>query len=190
MSGQSTSRTSALWVWRHPRPRDAAGRCIGRTDLAVDPRCAKRLAHRIREAARRQGLPRVVLTSPLRRCADVGRWLRRWGWQHRIDAALLEMDFGAWDGQRWTTLPPAAVDAWCDDFLKHRPGGGESLQALFDRVAAWRAPAAAQVLVGHAGWMLARRWLADGRPLPRHAADWPGPPAYGACWSLPARVDT
>ncbi len=189
MSRRGVSGDSALWVWRHPRPQGAAGRCIGRTDLPVDPRRAKRLAHRIRQEARQLGLPRIVLTSPLRRCADVGRWLRRWGWQHRIDAALLEMDFGAWDGQRWATLPQPAVDAWCDEFLTHRPGGGESLQTLFERVAAWQPPAAAQVLVGHAGWMLTRRWLAEGRPPPRHAADWPAPPTYGVRWSMPMRIE-
>ena len=75
-------------AWRHPRPRGVAGRCIGRTDVAVDPRKARRLARRIhREALREvahgqaapgliapgliapgQAAPRVVCCSPLRRC--------------------------------------------------------------------------------------------------------------------------
>ena len=62
-------------AWRHPRPDGVAGRCIGHTDVPVDRRRAKRLAHRIRCAARREGWPKGVWTSPLRRCADVGRWL-------------------------------------------------------------------------------------------------------------------
>ena len=177
---------TTLWLWRHPRLERAAGRCIGRTDLALDPRRAKRLAHRMRQTAPLHGLPRLVLTSPLRRCVDVGRWLRRWGWQHRIDAALLQMDFGHGDGQPWAALPQPAVQAWCDDFLQHHPGGGESLQALFGRAAAWQAqePVDARVTVTHAGWMLVQRWLAEGRPLPSHAADWPTAPAYGACRTL------
>ena len=93
-------------IWRHPRPRGAAGRCIGsRIDLPVDPRKAKRLAHRIRAHARRQQLPREVVTSPLRRAADVGRWLKRWGFAWRTDPALREMDFGAWDGKSWRDIP-------------------------------------------------------------------------------------
>jgi len=76
-------------VWRHPRPEGAAGRCIGAgTDLIVHRRRAKRLARRIQQVARRQRLPHHVVTSPLQRCADVGRWLRRWGWRHEIDPAL------------------------------------------------------------------------------------------------------
>jgi len=102
-----------LWVWRHPRAKGAADRCIGRTDLDVDPRRAKRLAHRIRRAARQYGLPRRVLTSPLRRCAAVGQWLRRWGWRHERLPALLEMDFGRWDGRAWSQIAREEIDAWC-----------------------------------------------------------------------------
>ncbi len=177
-----------LWVWRHPRAREAAGRCIGRTDLGLDPRRAKRLAHRIRHIARRQGLPRRVLTSPLQRCAAVGHWLRRWGWRHEQLPALLEMDFGRWDGLAWSQIPSAEVDAWCGAFLNHRPGGGESLHEVFARVAAWQAPAAPLVIVAHAGWMLARRWLASGQPLPIRAEQWPVASRHGECWMLPAAV--
>lgn len=173
-----------LWVWRHPRARGSEGRCIGRTDLPVDPRRAKRLAHRVRQHARCQQLPHCVITSPLRRSAAVGRWLRRWGWRHRIDAALLETDFGTWDGQAWQQIGRVEVDAWCADFLDYRPGGGESLAQLLQRVAAWTAPSGVACVVGHAGWMLARRWLASGRPAPRRAADWPAAPRHGECWLL------
>lgn len=167
-------------AWRHPCPLGAEGRCIGaRTDLAVDPRRAKRLAHRIRRVARVYGLPRIVATSPLRRCADVGRWLRRWGWQHRIDAALAEVDFGAWDGRAWSSIPIAEIDAWCADFNRYAPGGGEALESLLKRAGAWQANGA-DCVVTHGGWLLARRWL-DEHPhrLPT-AADWPAAPGYGA----------
>ena len=33
-----------LHIWRHPKPVGAAGLCLGRTDLPVDPRKARRLA--------------------------------------------------------------------------------------------------------------------------------------------------
>jgi alpha-ribazole phosphatase len=173
-----------LWVWRHPRAHGAAGRCIGRTDLPVDPRRVKRLAHRIRATARRQGLLPIVLTSPLQRCRAVGRCLRRWGWQHRVEPALAEMDFGAWDGRAWADIAQTEVEAWCQDFLHHAPGGGESLHAFFTRVRNWSAPETGACIVGHAGWMLARRWLALGQPWPTQAAHWPAPPAHGTLWTL------
>lgn len=179
---RSPGSATVLHVWRHPRPVAAAGRCIGRTDLPVDPRKSKRLAHRIRQHARRHQLPREVHTSALRRGADVGRWLARWGWVHRIDAALAEIDFGQWDGQGWDTIGEPAVSAWCSDLANYRGHGGESVSMLFARCADWlaRAPRCdGCCVVGHAGWIHAARRLRQGSGPPVSASDWPPAPAYG-----------
>jgi len=171
-----------LLVWRHPRPIGAQGLCVGAgCDLPVPARRAKRLARRIQAVAHRHRLPHEVWTSPLRRCADVGRWLRRWGWRHHVDAALSELDFGSWDGRPWAEIPKADVDQWVSDFATAAPGGGETLLALMDRACGWSGGA---LVVSHGGWMLARRWV-DTHPgrVPR-ADQWPAPPAYGECWSL------
>lgn len=163
-------------IWRHPKPIGAEGRCIGgRTDLPVDPRKAKRLAHRIRAHARRCRLPREVVTSPLIRAAAVGRWLRRWGFRWRIDAALVEADFGSWDGKPWAEITSVEFDGWLADFCGYEFGGGESLNTLLARAAAWQAPSA--LVVGHAGWISARRWRGDAPT----AGSWPRPLAYAAC---------
>lgn len=182
--------SDAIWVWRHPRPTDVDGRCIGRTDVRVDPRKVRRLAQRIH----RQMLAnpagdgaRHVVTSPLQRCASVGKELRKLGWRHDVDDALLEMDFGAWEGQRWRDIDPAEIAAWTRDFLCYRPGGGESLQQVFDRIRRWHA-APDTVVVGHAGWMISRTWLGrDNRKTPL-ASEWPSPPRYGECWRLAVSV--
>jgi len=176
-----------IWVWRHPRATGAASRCIGTTDLPVDRRKAKRLARRVLQTARRFALPRVVITSALQRSADVGRWLRRWGWIHRIDASIGELDFGAWDGRPWSAIEREQIDAWCADFLHHAPGGGERLSLMLERARSWRA-AGAIVVIGHAGWMLARQWLQEGREPPRTSADWPCAPRYGALWKLDSNI--
>ncbi len=188
MTALESTDATPLYCWRHPRPQGAEGRCIGRTDLPVDPRRAKRLAHRIERHARRLGLPRIVVTSPLRRCADVGRCLRRRGWRHVIDPALLELDFGRWEGRRWDAIAHAEVDRWCADFVDHRPGGGEPLAALLARAAAWPpagAETGARIAVVHAGWVLARRW-AQLQPTVAPTADtWPPAPRHGALTVLP-----
>ncbi|MEO7855009.1 MAG: histidine phosphatase family protein [Rubrivivax sp.] len=177
-----------VWAWRHPRAEGAAGRCIGRTDLAVDARRAKGLARRIQATARRHGLPHEVHTSPLRRCADVGRWLRRWGWRHFVDTELLELDFGRWEGRLWDEIERAEVDDWCVAFTSTPPGGGETLDALLARAARWRnpqAPKASVLMVAHAGWMLARRWQCHHGNTPPSADAWPLPPRHEALWLLP-----
>lgn len=169
-------------IWRHPKPQGAAGRCIGgRTDLPVDPRKAKRLAHRIRAHARRHGLPREVVTSPLVRAAAVGRCLKRWGFRWQIDAALAEMDFGGWDGRPWSEIPPCEFDRWTDDFCAFGFNGGESLDMLRARATRWQPRCA--LAVGHGGWITARCWPAGAVPTP---ANWPRPVGYGRPTSIPS----
>lgn len=174
-----------LRVWRHPRPTGAAGRCIGAgTDLPVHWRTAKRLARRIQKLAQRERLPKVVCSSPLRRCAEVGAWLKAWGWRHHQDPALLELNFGAWDGRPWTAIAQADIDAWVADFVAYAPGGGETLAALLERAGSWR-PREGCLVISHGGWMLARRWgLEQGQDLLPTAALWPKPPRYAELWQL------
>lgn len=167
-----------LHAWRHPPALGAEGRCIGRIDLPVDRRRAKRQAHQMRALARRLGLPRAVVTSPLRRCKEVGRWLARWGWHHRVDLALVEVDFGTWDGQPWASVPREAVDAWCADFADHPPGGGEPVAALLQRVAAFD-PGDARLVVTHGGWLSAARWWQQAGAAAPRADRWPPPPRPG-----------
>lgn len=170
-----------LWAWRHPRVAGAAGRCLGRTDLPVDRRRAKRLAHRIRAAARRNGLPRAVTVSPLARCREVGRWLARWGWRVEVDPGLAELDFGAWDGRRWSDIDWAEVEAWQNDLWRYAPGGGETLEALTARVHGWAgAVQGVRLAVGHAGWLNALRAVPRGA-TGFAARDWPTPPRHGEC---------
>lgn len=184
-----------LQAWRHPRPDDVAGRCVGRTDVGVDRRKAKRLAHRVRARRRRDNGPLVVWTSPLKRAHDVGVWLARWGWQHRVDQRLSELDFGIWDGQAWNAIGAAAVDVWCADFEAHAPGGGEPLAALLARCRDFLHERLSEgdallSVVGHAGWINAARWWAlPQRFRPIQACDWPPPLAYGrrAAWDFDAR---
>lgn len=170
-----------LRLWRHPAPIDAGGRCLGRTDLKVDPRKARRLAHAIRTTARAEGGPREVWTSPLQRCRVVGEWLAAWGWRHHVDERLRELDFGQWDGRPWAQVPVAAIDAWCEDLRRHRPGGGECLDDLARRCADFLAGCGSQrrYVVTHGGWMTTAWHLVQGRPLPATAADWPAAPACG-----------
>lgn len=172
-----------LWLWRHPRAIGAAGRCIGRTDLPVDPRKARRLAHRIRSAARAHALPREVFTSPLARSAAVGRQLRRWGWRWRIEPLLAELDFGAWDGLPWSAIGRDEVEAWQAELLHHAPGGGENLAALARRVGAFVAQARAEgrprLVVTHGGWINACLHVPPGAGR-IDASCWPAAPAHGS----------
>ena len=112
--------------------------------------------------------------------ADImGHWLRRWGWTVKVDARLIELDFGAWDGQAWAQIAWTEVEAWQADLLRFAPGGGESLAQLAARVQAFVADAdAPRMLVTHGGWINALLHVPSGL---QHlaAADWPAPPRPG-----------
>lgn len=80
----------------------------------------------------------AVVTSSLRRCADFARdFCGRTGVPLRLDERLQELHFGDWDGRSYAELmaeDPIAVSRFFADPFLHPPPGGESLQALSERV--------------------------------------------------------
>lgn len=48
----------------------------------------------------------------------------------RIDPRLCEIDFGAWEGQRWDAIGREEIDAWAANVFGFTPPGGESVAAL------------------------------------------------------------
>lgn len=103
-----------------------------------------------------------------------------------MHAALMEMDFGRWDGASWADIPRSEIDAWCGDLADVAPGGGETLRQFLARAQAWSAAVPVCVVVAHAGWMLARQWTQDhpNGDVPAKAADWPLAPAHQTRWML------
>jgi alpha-ribazole phosphatase len=184
-----------LWCWRHPRPIDGHGRCIGSTDVRVDPRKVRRLASRIHARAHRHGLPRQVWVSPLTRARAVGRALRALGYTVHVDARLAELDFGLWEGKRWVDIARRDIEHWAEDLWQRRPGNGENVAALCARMRAFVADAAAdtgaeagahdtharRIVVSHAGWINALRIDSLGLAAPGlAAAQWPASVGFGA----------
>jgi alpha-ribazole phosphatase len=158
-----------LILVRHPRPLVADGVCYGSTDLEPDPRD---LAHVQAALARTLPAGALVFSSPLRRCTALAA--RLGSPEVRIDARLAELDFGTWEMQAWDAIPRRQVDAWADALVDHRPGGGESVLRMTERLAAFYAHAAQLpdkdiIVVCHAGSMRLLGALHAGLP-PREAA--------------------
>ena len=120
----------------------------------------------------------------------MGHWRARWGWQHRVDARLSELDFGEWDGQQWGLIDATALAAWTDAFATHAPGDGESVSQLMARCQAFLGEHAQDRLsvVGHAGWINAALRVVAGLPPPALATQWPPAVAYGAAVELPRKA--
>ena len=157
--------------------------CYGKSDVplaaAADAGAAS-LAERL--AALGARAPQRIETSPLTRCASVARVLGRMhgGLAPHADARLAEMDFGAWEMQRWDAIERAQIDTWAADFEHARTHGGESVAQFDARVLAWFDALSAfdvqahesRWIVAHAGVIRAITAHALGLPLAR-CARWP-----------------
>ena len=165
-AGRSRRSGMALILVRHTRPAVAEGVCYGVTDLDLAPTFKDEAA---RVLAALPSAERLV-TSPLRRCR---RLADRIGAARAllpiIDERLREMDFGAWEGVPWASVPRAELDAWAADFLHARPHGGESVHRLHERTEAaladYRQTGLSHIIVTHAGIIKAARvtkWRSGG----------------------------
>jgi alpha-ribazole phosphatase len=115
---------------RHMPPLIPPGLCYGRLDVAAMPAGVEALALL---RGRLHGLRNpLLLTSPAKRC----RVLAGAFGKAVADARLLELDFGAWEGQPWDSIPREALDRWAAAPWDFTPPGGEAVRALHDRVRA------------------------------------------------------
>lgn len=125
-----------LYLIRHPRPTVAAGVCYGRTDLEV---CLDE--HQKTLDALMHALPAdaPLYSSPLRRCSEFASHLSAALGMCEVihDPRLMEMHFGAWEMQAWDAIPRAEIDAWAADMHSYRPGGGECVSDMVERVRAF-----------------------------------------------------
>lgn len=182
-----------IWLVRHAQPLIAPGVCYGAFDVPADADATQQAAWGL---AQRLPPRALVSASPLLRCRQLAQALQalRPDLTCQTDVRLAEMNFGAWEGQRWDALPFEAFDAWTSDFWRHRVGGGECLTDFMGRVAAvWDAAMAvsladvSQVWLTHAGVIRAARLIASGQREVHAAADWPAAaPGYGQCWCYQA----
>ncbi|WP_333994705.1 alpha-ribazole phosphatase [Burkholderia orbicola] len=122
---------------RHPAVGIEPGVCYGRSDVPLaDSADGSAQAVRAHLAELGAPLPEQVRTSPLTRCASIAERLAlTFDVPLRRDADWQEMDFGAWEMQRWDDIDRAALDAWAADLMHACAHGGESVARFVARVA-------------------------------------------------------
>ncbi|MES2883428.1 MAG: alpha-ribazole phosphatase family protein [Pseudomonadota bacterium] len=146
------------------------GICYGRSDVLLSAASQAQVPAFTRQLIKQHGPFGSVFTSPRQRC----RWLAdAISAQSAVEPALAEMDFGSWEGRRWAEIPTEDLDDWASQLLQYRPGGGESLRAMADRVQPWVERAAADaartgqtvLAVTHGGPIRVAIALAKSMPL-------------------------
>lgn len=127
----------------------------------VDDPLSEQGWQQLREAVADQCPWQVIISSPLRRCAEFARELAT---RHRLplelEPDLRELSFGAWEGLTAAEVeasdPVAQARFWRDP-VRHPPPGGEPLDGCSARVtAAWQALLGRHagrhlLIVGHGG---------------------------------------
>lgn len=164
-----------LALIRHgPTEWNALGRMQGRADLPLSDEGRASLA-RYRLPADWQGW--VLLSSPLIRAQETARLLS--GRKPVTEAALIEQDWGAWEGRTLADIAESGDEARTGTGLDFRPVRGESPRMVQERLKPWLAKLARQdqptVAVTHKGVIravmgLATDWDFMGKPPVRF--DW------------------
>lgn len=131
-----------LYLVRHPVTVAPKGSIYGQTDHAIaDGALATALdswdALLPHEA--------VVWSSPLVRCRNSAiAWCQRHNLpQPRLDARLMELNFGQWETRLWADIHPNELNPWMEDWINVAPPGGETVLDLQARLDAWLADAKA-----------------------------------------------
>jgi len=146
-----------LHLIRHPKPDVPDGVCYGASDVAVADDEQARVSSLLASALP-HGVP--IFSSPLRRCAVLAERLATLlgAGPVVLDDRLREINFGNWEMRSWTDIPRDDIDAWAAAPLDYRPGGGESVLQVMDRVHAFMQTLRGRhieeaVVVCHAGTM-------------------------------------
>jgi alpha-ribazole phosphatase len=127
-----SSATMKLLLVRHPVPDVDTGICYGRLDLPLRSDAGPAILE-IAEGVRRHGIA-VVWSSPAIRCLVPAQAAAAAAQARlRVDDRLLELDFGRWEGVRWTDIERSEFDRWAADPSGFAPPGGETGLALLTR---------------------------------------------------------
>lgn len=124
---------------RHPAVTLDSGVCYGHSDVALaeDVEMSS-TALALKLATLQVPAPRVFMSSPLMRCSALAAAMASdFGCALSHDDRLKEMNFGAWEQQRWDAIDRALLDDWAANFEHARAHGGESVAQFVARVRAW-----------------------------------------------------
>lgn len=132
---------------RHTPVAAEPGTCYGQRDVPL----AEPTQDAFEQVAQRLPEVQAVASSPLQRCARLAAWLaERAGVPQFSDERWRELDFGAWEGRRWSEIERHRLDQWALDPWGFCAPQGESVRGMHLRVRA--ALAALRVKADVNGW--------------------------------------
>jgi alpha-ribazole phosphatase len=120
-----------LVLIRHTRCDVAEGSCYGHLDVSLAQTSAADIARTLAQTPP----VGIVFSSPSRRCHELALALAsRDTCPIRLLPDLMELNFGEWEGRRWSEVPREQSDPWAEDPWHRAPPRGESESELWARV--------------------------------------------------------
>lgn len=151
--------TTTLVLVRHGRPaREAEGRCYGKLDVGLHPEGREQL-RATAGALRREPLAAIYASPRVRATESAEILAAGHGLAVRVDPRLAEIDFGAFEGQRYEDIEqrhPELYREWMEHPTRVRFPGGEGFVDMQQRVLA----ALHELRHRHAGEAMA--WVSHG----------------------------
>ena len=111
---------------RHTAVHNPENRCYGKSDIS--------LSDTYLEDFGRMQLDTdydCIVSSPSKRCTKIAEHFKL---EYKVDERIMELNFGDWEGKKWTEIPNDEIDPWYEDFVFHPTKNGESLYDLHLRV--------------------------------------------------------
>jgi alpha-ribazole phosphatase len=157
-----------IYLIRHTSPLTVKGIIYGQTDLPVAATFESEKDDILKN------LPadiNAIFTSPLIRCSKLAFAISKQYPASSLtaDPALMELNFGEWEGRSWKEVAGEACDQWMADFVNQAPPAGESMLQLELRAAVFfkhllQERYLTAAIVTHAGFI--RTTLAHYRDIP------------------------
>lgn len=161
---------------RHTAVDLPPGVCYGRSDVPLRPDFRAQ-ASGVRKRLARHAPFGAVYTSPLSRCTLLAG---QCGYPDAVrDSRLLELDFGAWELQRYEDIRDPRLEEWYRDYLHVPATGGESFVQQLARVSLFldelrAAPSRRVAVFAHGGTIACAQVYAGVVPLDKAFSRVPG----------------
>ena len=127
-----------LWTFRHTKPYNPKDVCYGRLDFDVSPTFPEESRQAIEDYLKTGAKPTRLFSSPLLRCLRLAEAVSEaTGLAIDKKDALMEINFGTWEGQKLTAVPRAEMAGWMQDLRGFKFPQGESFYDVDRRVEAF-----------------------------------------------------
>jgi alpha-ribazole phosphatase len=123
----------SIYLIRHTTPGIESGICIGQADIGVSSTFTEEMNALLPNLASLK-IERIY-SSPLKRSYVLAEKLsNKLGTELKQDPRLKELNFGAWEMQKWSSIHPTELNMWMIDFVNLKTPHGESYMQMHKRV--------------------------------------------------------